>query len=77
MKAMKHRGPDGQNYMELDEIALGFVRLSFVDLQGGMQPIQNEDRTVTMVCNGEIFNYQSLREKLCGGGAIPFGQTRM
>lgn len=61
---IRHRGPDGSQIQILDEIGLGFVRLSFLDLEGGMQPIQNEDRTITMVCNGEICNYQSLGREL-------------
>lgn len=66
--AIKHRGPDGSKSIVLDRAVLGFNRLSFIDLEGGMQPIQNEDQTVTMVCNGEIYNYPELREELIGKG---------
>ncbi|MBQ3413148.1 MAG: asparagine synthase (glutamine-hydrolyzing) [Oscillospiraceae bacterium] len=69
LEKIRHRGPDGKNMMLLDDrAALGFVRLSFIDLTGGMQPIQNEDGSVTMTCNGEIFNFQELREELIQKG---------
>ena len=63
-EALRHRGPDGGQMLMLDGAALGFDRLSFLDLEGGMQPLQNEDGTVSMVCNGEIFNFQELRSEL-------------
>lgn len=66
--AIRHRGPDGSASMALDHVALGFVRLGFLDLEGGMQPIWNEERTVAMVCNGEIFNYQELKQELVEKG---------
>lgn len=66
--AIRHRGPDGSWVKMLDDAALGFNRLSFIDLSGGMQPIQNEDEKITMICNGEIFNYKSLREELMAKG---------
>lgn len=62
--ALRHRGPDGSDMLMLKGAALGFDRLSFLDLEGGMQPLQNEDGTVSMVCNGEIFNFQGLRQEL-------------
>ena len=62
--AIRHRGPDGNNKMVNDQVALGFNRLSFLDLKGGMQPLYNEDKKISMICNGEIFNYQELREEL-------------
>ena len=62
--ALRHRGPDGSQMLMLDGAALGFDRLSFLDLEGGMQPLRNEDGTVSMVCNGEIFNFQELRREL-------------
>lgn len=64
MHALRHRGPDGSNYQILDGVALGFNRLSFLDLKSGMQPHQNEDCTISMICNGEIYNFQELREQL-------------
>ena len=64
LQAIRHRGPDGSNMLVKDQIALGFNRLSFLDLSGGMQPILNEDQTISMICNGEIFNYQELKAEL-------------
>ena len=64
LRAIRHRGPDGSQVLMLDRVALGFNRLSFLDLDGGMQPIRNEDETVSMICNGEIFNFQTLRAEL-------------
>ena len=64
LQKIRHRGPDGSQMLVLKQAALGFNRLSFLDLDGGMQPLQNEDRTVSMICNGEIFNYQDLKEEL-------------
>lgn len=59
-----HRGPDQEGYHLDDRIALGFRRLSIIDLESGSQPIYNEDRTLVLVFNGEIYNYQLLREEL-------------
>lgn len=65
---MTHRGPDDLGMHLQDGVALGMRRLSIIDLGGGHQPIFNEDRTVLTVFNGEIYNFQELREKLesCG-----------
>ena len=63
-----HRGPDSQDVMLFDNVALGFTRLSIIGLEGGMQPIFNEDRSLVLVCNGEIFNYIELREELIAKG---------
>ncbi|MBE5890210.1 MAG: asparagine synthase (glutamine-hydrolyzing) [Lachnospiraceae bacterium] len=68
LEKIKHRGPDGKNMLINDRVGLGFVRLSFIDLTGGMQPIENEDRKIAMTCNGEIFNYQELKEELLKKG---------
>lgn len=62
--ALRHRGPDGSGMLMRKGAALGFDRLSFLDLEGGMQPLQNEDGTISMVCNGEIFNFPELRQEL-------------
>ena len=60
------RGPDGEGIHIADPPAagLGHTRLSILDLEGGAQPIHNEDRTVWVVFNGEIFNYVELRAEL-------------
>lgn len=52
-----HRGPDGQGFHFGDRIALGMRRLAVIDVEGGDQPIYNEDRTVVVVCNGEIYDH--------------------
>lgn len=70
LEAIRHRGPDGSRTLVLDGAALGFNRLSFLDLEGGMQPLQNEDGTVFMICNGEIFNFQALRDELTARGHV-------
>lgn len=59
-----HRGPDSEGYYCDDDIALGFRRLSIIDLKGGSQPIYNKDKTKVIVFNGEIYNYQELRKQL-------------
>lgn len=68
LKAIKHRGPDKTEALVLEQAALGFNRLSFLDLEGGMQPIWNENRTIAMICNGEIYNYMELRQMLMEKG---------
>ncbi len=68
LETIKHRGPDGSDMYVDDHAGLGFNRLSFIDLTGGMQPISNEDGCIVMVCNGEIFNFKELREDLVKKG---------
>jgi asparagine synthase (glutamine-hydrolysing) len=65
---ISHRGPDSEDSYSDDSISLGFRRLSIIDLQGGSQPIYNEDRTKVLVFNGEIYNFQVLREDLLKKG---------
>jgi len=65
-----HRGPDSDGYQVEGSLGLAFRRLSIIDLTGGAQPIHNEDRSVVMVCNGEIFNYRELRSLLEHKGHI-------
>lgn len=64
MKVMEHRGPDGGDTYYADGAMLGFRRLSIIDLDSGMQPMQNEDGSMTLVFNGEIYNYQILKKML-------------
>lgn len=59
-----HRGPDDEGMYLQGEVALGMRRLSIIDVSGGQQPIANEDETVWVVCNGEIYNFRELREQL-------------
>lgn len=63
-----HRGPDDQGYYVKGPIGLGHRRLSIIDLSSGHQPISNEDNTVWVVFNGEIYNYQELRDGLISSG---------
>lgn len=63
-----HRGPDDTGQCYNGAAALGFTRLSLVDLEGGNQPLANEDGTVVLVCNGEIYNYKELRSRLMAEG---------
>jgi asparagine synthase (glutamine-hydrolysing) len=65
---LTHRGPDSDGYFVEDGVGLGFRRLSIIDLEGGDQPIFNEDRSVVLLCNGEIYNYRELRETLTRKG---------
>jgi asparagine synthase (glutamine-hydrolysing) len=66
--AIIHRGPDDHGLFEDQNVILGMRRLSIIDLEGGHQPIHNEDRTVWVVNNGEIYNYRRLRRKLIDRG---------
>ncbi len=61
---LHHRGPDAAGFYQKGPAGLGHARLSIIDLSGGDQPIHNEDRTVWIVYNGEVFNYPELREDL-------------
>ncbi|MES3005547.1 MAG: asparagine synthase (glutamine-hydrolyzing) [Patescibacteria group bacterium] len=65
-----HRGPDDQGILVENTFAFGMRRLSIIDLGGGKQPISNEDGTVTVVFNGEIYNHQELRPNLEKSGHI-------
>jgi asparagine synthase (glutamine-hydrolysing) len=63
-KALAHRGPDGDGFYMAGPLALGMRRLSIIDLEGGNQPIANEDGSVQLMFNGEIYNYVELQEQL-------------
>ena len=65
---IKHRGPDSDGYYVDNNIALGFRRLSIIDLDKGSQPIFNEDKDNVIVFNGEIYNYKEIREELKSKG---------
>lgn len=65
-----HRGPDSEGYYTDDTVALGFRRLSIIDLGGGTQPIYNEDKSKVIIFNGEIYNYKELRKDLEEKGHI-------
>ena len=63
-----YRGPDGEGYYVDDQVALGHRRLSIIDLEGGRQPMYNEDENLVVVFNGEIYNFQTLRAELEAAG---------
>jgi asparagine synthase (glutamine-hydrolysing) len=67
---MTHRGPDDEGYYVCEDIGLSINRLSVIDIQGGHQPISNEDGGYWIVFNGEIYNYLELRQKLESKGHV-------
>ena len=66
--ALHHRGPDERGSYRSTRLAMGMTRLAIIDVAGGSQPLSNEDGTVTVVCNGEIYNHAELREELSRRG---------
>src|SRR5215467_16129795 len=66
--AQAHRGPDDHGYFVEENVGLGHRRLSIIDLSGGKQPIFNEDGSVVVVFNGEIYNVDDLTADLIGRG---------
>ena len=72
---ISHRGPDGEGVHIGDGVGLGMRRLSIIDLASGQQPIYNEDRTISVVFNGEIYNFQELRERLESRGHLFSSRT--
>lgn len=76
MDRIKHRGPDSDGKYVDEQIAMGFRRLSIIDLSDqGSQPIFNEDRSLVLTFNGEIYNYKDLREELVASGHKFYTQT--
>lgn len=67
-RSLAHRGPDGEGFLEDGDAALGHRRLSIIDLAGGAQPMENEDGSLSIVFNGEIYNYRELRKDLLARG---------
>ena len=67
---IRHRGPDDEGYYVSGPVALGFRRLSIIDLHTGHQPMSNEDGSIWIVFNGEIYNYQDLRTFLLEKGHV-------
>ena len=65
-----HRGPDGEGFFTDDSIAMGFRRLSIIDLNLGNQPLFNEDESLVVNFNGEIYNYKEIREELIKKGHV-------
>ena len=70
LNPMRHRGPDGQGIHLDGNAGLGHLRLSIIDLNTGAQPMTNEDETIWIVFNGEIYNFQELRGKLLAKGHV-------
>lgn len=68
LNKIAHRGPDSQEKYLDENVALGFRRLSIIDLENGSQPIYNEDKTKILLFNGEIYNYKTLRQVLTNKG---------
>src|SRR5437870_1808106 len=66
--ALRHRGPDDEGYYVDGQVALGLRRLAILDLDGGHQPMSNEDGTVWVTFNGEIYNFRDLRQRFEGLG---------
>jgi len=75
VRAIAHRGPDGDGYHIEPGIGLGHARLSIIDLEGGAQPIHNGRRTAWITYNGEIFNYVELRQMLQARGHVFYTHT--
>lgn len=67
-EVITHRGPDSDGFFTDDSISMGFRRLSIIDLGAGHQPIYNEDKSLVLTFNGEIYNYKDLRKELIAKG---------
>ncbi len=61
---MQHRGPDGEGFLHTSEVAIGMTRLAIVDLENGQQPFHSNDQSISVVCNGEIYNFAELKTQL-------------
>src|SRR5438874_2590235 len=70
LRPISHRGPDGDGIFLDHNVGLGHLRLSIIDLDTGAQPMCNEDETVWIVFNGEIYNFHELRNRLVAKGHI-------
>ncbi len=68
---IRHRGPDGDGFYSAPDVVLGMRRLSIIDVAGSDQPLYNEDRSIALVFNGEIYNYRELRDDLIRRGHQP------
>jgi asparagine synthase (glutamine-hydrolysing) len=69
-QTLVHRGPDSSGYFVEEHVGLGFRRLSIIDIEGGDQPLFNEDGSIVLMCNGEIFNYRELKNTLIHKGHV-------
>lgn len=68
LHTLKHRGPDGTGVWTSENAVFGHARLSIIDIDGGSQPMFNEDQSIVIVLNGEIYNYRDLQQELRGRG---------
>src|SRR6188768_155104 len=68
--AMAHRGPDGDGFSDAGPVALGHRRLAIIDRAGGHQPMSNEDGSVWIVFNGEVYNHRELKPRLQAKGHV-------
>jgi len=75
MDKIKHRGPDSSGKFLSENMTIGYRRLSIIDLEGGAQPIYNEDNTLVLAFNGEIYNFKALREELVSLGHVFKSET--
>lgn len=74
-EVITHRGPDSDGFFLDDRISMGFRRLSIIDLEAGSQPIYNEDKSLVLTFNGEIYNYRDLRKELIAAGHKFYTET--
>jgi asparagine synthase (glutamine-hydrolysing) len=68
--SISHRGPDDEGFYVSGPVGLGFRRLSIIDLEGGHQPMSDQDQTVWVIFNGEIYNFPDLKRELEGFGHV-------
>ena len=69
-RALIHRGPDDEGHFSTSHVSLAMRRLSIIDLDGAAQPLYNADGSITLVFNGEIYNYRELQDQLCAEGYV-------
>lgn len=69
-RRITHRGPDSEGFFMDDTVSMAFRRLSIIDLEAGHQPLYNEDKTLVLTFNGEIYNYRELRDELLEAGHV-------
>lgn len=70
VNAIRHRGPDDEGFYQDEFVILGHARLSIIDVEHGAQPMPNEDRSIWVMLNGEIYNYIELRQELVAKGHV-------
>src|SRR3981081_91892 len=68
--SISHRGPDDEGYYVAGPLGLGFRRLSIIDLEGGHQPMSDQEESVWVIFNGEIYNFRELKSELEGFGHV-------